>query len=142
MNQIKVSTQDLMPIIIESLNLNQEVQFIVVGTSMLPFFKHAQTVVSLIKKDQYKRNDVILFSYQGSYRLHRIAKINNHQITVIGDHLLSKEIITNQEILGAVKAFSTQGRKVFTNSIVYNIKVILWKIVKPIVLRIKRGNYV
>mgnify|MGYP000865827706 CR=1 FL=1 len=138
MNSFSVTNQELITIIDELLNQHKDVKFKVVGTSMLPFFKHLETSVTLRKKEDYFVNDVILFKYHDEYRLHRIRKIKGKQVVVIGDNLLSKEDIQKEDILGSVVSYSKGMKEVLVQSLIYRIKVFIWLLVKPFGVRIMR----
>ena len=138
MNKVSISSVELVPLMIEALKTNQSIQFKVSGTSMMPFFKHQQTVVTLKRKETYQKNDVVLFKYQGVYRLHRIIWIKDTEVIACGDNLLSKERFKASDIIGYVESFELK-KKIGSKDKTYRLKVFLWKIVKPVILRLKRG---
>jgi phage repressor protein C with HTH and peptisase S24 domain len=138
MKQVSISSVELVPLMMEALKTNQSIHFKVSGTSMMPFFKHQQTVVTLMRKETYKKNDVVLFKYQGMYRLHRIIKIQDKEVIASGDNLLSKERFEASDIIGYVESFELK-KKIGSRDKIYKLKVFLWKIVKPVILRLRRG---
>ena len=134
----KIKTKDLMELIEETVNNGQQAKFKVTGTSMEPFFKHALTSVTLEKRTSYQVNDVVLFKYQGTFKLHRITKIKQGEITCMGDHLLSKEFTRKEDIIGVVTSFETGGMTTVSNNRKYKSKVFLIKLFRPIFVRLKR----
>jgi nitrate reductase beta subunit len=138
MSKVSISSVELVPLMIEALKTNQSIRFKVSGTSMMPFFKHQQTVVTLMRKETYQKNDVVLFKYQGMYRLHRIIRIEDKEVIASGDNLLSKEWFKASDIVGYVESFELK-KKISSQDKAYRLKVFLWKMVKPIILRLKRG---
>ncbi len=59
-----------MELIEETVANGQQAKFKVTGTSMEPLFKHGLTSVTLEKRTSYRANDVVLFKYQGTFKLH------------------------------------------------------------------------
>lgn len=139
MKKVSISSVELVPLMVETLKKNQSISFKVSGTSMLPFFKHQKTNVKLMKKSKpYQKGDVVLFEYMNSYRLHRIIKIKEDNIIASGDNLLSKEEFKASQIIGYVESFENKSITK-SNSISYRMRYTLWRMLKPIILRLKRG---
>lgn len=138
MKQVSISSVELVPLMIEALKTNQSIHFKVSGTSMMPFFKHQETVVTLMRKESYQKNDVVLFKHQGLYRLHRIIRMRDGEVIASGDNLLSKEWFRASDIVGYVQSFELK-KKVLSSNKLYRVNVSLWKMIKPILLRLRRG---
>ncbi|CDR31371.1 signal peptidase I [Acholeplasma oculi] len=137
MKQVTLKNDAFMALIIEHLNLGQEVSFIVKGTSMMPFFKNMRTEVIVKKFSSYKKNDVVLFTFEGKELLHRIIKIDQDQVTLRGDGSYQKEVILMHEIHGKVIRFKTRGKKIWA----YGFKHRLWNILyfmRPVLLKLVR----
>ncbi|HHT55364.1 MAG TPA: hypothetical protein GX012_02250, partial [Acholeplasma sp.] len=81
MKQIKVDNLLFLQSIDELLKEGRTVEFKVKGNSMLPFFKHEKTIVTLEKPTNYKKHDVIIAKYNDLVVLHRIIKIKNNIYT-------------------------------------------------------------
>lgn len=128
MKSIKVNNQELIGLMIEHLNQNQEVSFRIQGVSMMPFFKHQKTIVTLKKEDSYKRLDVVLFLYQDAYILHRIIKIENDTYYLRGDGSYRVEKTTKEQIFGKVIHHETDGKTTKN----YDKKVKLWLFFTPL----------
>ncbi len=140
--KIKINTKDMMHLIEETLNANQQTIFRVQGFSMEPFFKDDLTSVTLEKKNTYQLNDVVLFKYQGAYKLHRIVRIKKEVMICKGDYLFSKEITDLKNVIGYVVSYETNGKTVFVNQLMYRFKVVLWRLFKPVLVRIYRVKMV
>lgn len=69
------------------------------GTSMLPSILNNDKV-KIQRFDTYKVNDIILFSYKNSIRLHRILKIENNTYFCKGDNSFLLEDIHLEQIIG------------------------------------------
>ncbi len=128
---MKILSKEIMPFIKEMLEMNKSVEFKVSGNSMLPFFKHHETIIHLSKKEIYNINDVILYLNNDSYILHRIYKQKNDHFIVYGDALNSKEIVHPRQILGFVEFYTHRNKQIKSNSKRYLFKVKLWKLLKP-----------
>ena len=134
-----VTTKDLMRVVVETINNNQKATFKVTGSSMMPFFKHEETSVTVIKKEKaIHKYDVILFRYQGSYKLHRIIQMKEEYIVASGDALLSKEMIKVDDIIGIVESFEMNGVKTFSNDKSYMKHVKRHILLKPLIIRLRR----
>lgn len=131
MSKVFIQSNELMPLVIERLNNQQKIEITVRGQSMLPFFKDGKTAVRLKPIIEPKQRDVVLFSYQNGYILHRIIKIKDETIICQGDALKSKEIIQKQDILAVVENYTYKHKTIHTNQKKYRFKVWLWIILKP-----------
>ncbi|MBU1142512.1 MAG: S24/S26 family peptidase [Firmicutes bacterium] len=134
-----VTTKDLMRVVVETINNNQKATFKVTGSSMMPFFKHEETSVTVVKKEKAVRQyDVILFRYQGSYKLHRIIQMNEEYIVASGDALLSKEMIKVDDIIGIVESFEMNGITTYSSDKIYIKHVKRHLLLKPLIIRLRR----
>ena len=121
---MKVSSQTLLPIVIDELNDGKKVTIKVKGTSMWPFYKDSKTNVTLIK-GQYKKWDVVLALYNNQYVLHRIIKVYNDGYVLRGDGAIRKEFVLNCNIFGKVICYQTRKQKNESNR-VHRLIVIMW----------------
>ena len=69
------------------------------GISMFPSILNNDKV-KIQRFDTYKVNDIILFSYKNSIRLHRILKIENNTYFCKGDNSFLLEDIHHEQIIG------------------------------------------
>lgn len=128
MKSIKVNNQELVGLMIEHLNQNQEVSFRIQGYSMMPFFKHQKTIVTLKKESDYHPLDVVLFLYENAYILHRIIKIKDGLYYLRGDGAYRTETASKDQIYGKVIHHETEGKTTKN----YTKKVKLWLFFTPI----------
>lgn len=121
----KMQNDDFISLIKNALSQNQTATFKVKGFSMWPFYKDQATSIVLTKKDEYKKLDVVLATYQNRYVLHRIIKKNNNGFILRGDGAFSNEEISPEDIIGYSVSHETK-KSIKENNIVYRFKVILW----------------
>jgi hypothetical protein len=132
MNEVKVLSKEIIPVFIEFLNEGKSVLLKVSGHSMLPFFKHQQTIVTLSKKEIYEKYDVILYLSHGLYKLHRITNIQKDHFIVYGDALKDKEIVYQNDVIGYVKYHQNKEKKIYYKNKSYLFKIKIWIILKPL----------
>lgn len=138
MKKIEVDNQTLGEAIIDILKSGQQATFTVKGSSMMPFFKDGKTIVHLIKKDHYQQGDIIFFSYQNRFILHRINRIVKDQFIVSGDNQKAQEVISRNNIYGSVISYQIGNKIISTRSFFYRISYYVWLIVKPLYMWMRR----
>lgn len=114
--------------VVSLLGQNQDVEIIVTGHSMLPFYKHGKTVVRLKKQDVYHKYDVVLFKYGDQYVLHRIIKIKDNVYTLRGDGAFRKEVVRQDALYAKVIDFHRDSKRIKS----YKLKYRLWLLLTPI----------
>ena len=97
----------------EVLEKDGELFFTNVGYSMYPLIKQREDILHIIKTDDYKRGDIILFkSDVDHYVLHRILKIKKDQIITAGDYNYFKDQpITREQVLGKLVTIKKKDGK-------------------------------
>ena len=97
----------------EVLEKDHELFFTNVGYSMYPLIKQREDILHIIKTDDYKRGDIILFkSNVDHYVLHRILKIKKDQIITAGDYNYFKDQpITREQVLGKLVTIKKKDGK-------------------------------
>ena len=90
--------------VISEINAGRSVIFKVKGTSMFPFIRNGKDTVKLTPvNQQLAQKDVVLFSYNGNYILHRIVKIEGDRYLIQGDGIYSSyESCSREDIIGKV----------------------------------------
>lgn len=99
--------QDLMPLLMDTLQKGGSVKFQPKGTSMLPMLRQGiDSVVLAPMPAELKRYDIPLYRRRdGSYVLHRIVDVGK-TITCMGDNQFVPERgITREQMLGIVVGF-------------------------------------
>ena len=106
----------------------QEVIFKPKGVSMLPFIRGGRDSVLLRKADELKVGDIALAEIsQGRYVLHRIEKIEDEVIVLMGDgNLVGREKCRREDVMAiAVKiikgkrTIDCQSRKHLRNAVIW-----------------------
>ena len=97
----------------EVLEKDGELFFTNVGYSMYPLIKQREDILHIIKTDDYKKGDIILFkSSVDHYVLHRILKIKKDQIITAGDYNYFKDQpITREQVLGKLVTIKKKDGK-------------------------------
>ena len=97
----------------EVLEKEGELFFTNVGFSMYPLIKQREDILHIIKTDNYKKGDIILFkSHVDHYVLHRILKIKKDKIITAGDYNYFKDQpIAKEQILGKLISIKKKDGK-------------------------------
>lgn len=97
----------------EVLEKEGELFFTNVGFSMYPLIKQREDILHIIKTDNYKKGDIILFkSHVDHYVLHRILKIKKDKFITAGDYNYFKDQpITKEQILGKLISIKKKDGK-------------------------------
>ena len=97
----------------EVLEKDGELFFTNVGYSMYPLIKEREDILHIIKTDDYKKGDIILFkSSVDHYVLHRILKIKKDKIVTAGDYNYFKDQpITPNQVLGKLVTIKKKDGK-------------------------------
>ena len=98
----------------EVLEKDNELFFTNVGYSMYPLIRQREDILHIVKKDTYKKGDIILYKSDiDHYVLHRILKIKKDKIICAGDYNYFKDKpITNEQILGLLISIKKKDGKV------------------------------
>ena len=124
---VKVSLDDLMPIIRERLAAGQDIEFFPHGSSMLPMIRDGRdSVILTAVKSRLKKYDIPLYRREdGKYILHRIIAVGD-TYTCLGDNLFWVERgITDDQIIAVVSAIKREGREISVNSPFYRVKSVV-----------------
>ena len=86
----------------EVLEKDGELFFTNVGYSMYPLIKQREDVLRIVKTDNYKKGDIVLYKSEiDHYVLHRILKIKKDKIILAGDYNYWKDKpIVKEQVLG------------------------------------------
>ncbi|MFA6861842.1 MAG: S24/S26 family peptidase [Bacilli bacterium] len=101
--------EHLVPVFKELFSLNKEVSFTPYGTSMEPTIDSGKDEVTLVKPENIKKLDIVLYQRKsGQYVLHRIYKITKDSTyTMCGDGLVHLEKgIKPEQIIGLVISYT------------------------------------
>ena len=97
----------------EVLEKENELYFTNVGYSMYPLIRQREDILHIVKTNDYKRGDIILYkSDVDHYVLHRILKIKKDKITCAGDYNYFKDKpIDRAQVLGLLVAIKKKDGK-------------------------------
>lgn len=97
----------------EVLEKDGELIFTNVGYSMYPLIKQREDILRIVKTDDYKKGDIILYkSNVDHYVLHRILKIKKDKIITAGDYNYFKDKpITKEQVLGKLVSIKKKNGK-------------------------------
>ena len=97
----------------EVLEKDNELFFTNVGYSMYPLIKQREDILHIVKTDNVKKGDIILYkSHIDHYVLHRILKIKKDKIICAGDYNYFKDKpITINQVLGKLVSIKKKDGK-------------------------------
>lgn len=125
---MKVTLEEILPVIEEILEREGEVTFTPNGNSMRPMLISGRDTVTLKKNDgPLKKYDLPLYrnSY-GKFILHRVIGRNRAGYIMRGDNLLYKEYgIVDDDIIGKVVRFTHGGKEYAVNNFAYKMYCVL-----------------
>ena len=105
------------------------------GNSMAPFLKHGRDTVFLSRIERpIRRGDMILYRRpSGAYILHRVHKVKDGTLTMIGDAQISLEPNVPIESAGAtVTAVTRKGKRLTKKSAVWLFYEKVWLALTPL----------
>lgn len=84
------------------------------GNSMLPFIRNGRDSVMLTGKFQLQKGDIVLAkTNQGTFVLHRIIRLNEQTITLMGDgNLRGTETCERKDVFGKVTTILKNGKTI------------------------------
>ena len=98
----------------EVLEKEGELIYTNVGYSMYPLIRQREDILKIIKTDNYKKGDIVLYKSDiDHYVLHRILKIKKDKIILAGDYNYRKDKpITKDKLLGLLVTITKKDGKV------------------------------
>lgn len=124
-----IRVEKFYPLMLEAFEENKTFSFPVKGTSMRPFLKNGD-IVTLKKFDgNAKIGDVLFYRRDDmSFVLHRVRKIKNNKLYIVGDHQTPLEEVSYDKIIA-----TTINYKKSNKDKIYNMKGIKYSLYKFIV---------
>ena len=118
----------LYPLMLEAFNENKSFSFPVKGTSMRPMLKN-DDVVTIVSINNYKKGDILLYKrLDESFVLHRVRKIKNNRLYIVGDHQTGLEEVNYNQVIAKVINYKKNNKDK-----VYNLKGVKYNLYKFIV---------
>ncbi|MEA5127407.1 MAG: S24/S26 family peptidase [Proteiniphilum sp.] len=133
MRSVILSNEIMLPEVAKMLSEGKQVTIRAKGNSMLPFIVGGQDNVVLERKKSYAVGDIVLAEISPKlFVLHRILKIDDAQVTLMGDGNISgMEKCRKENICGRAIAIIHKGKQIDCNSKRARRKARLWKILLP-----------
>ena len=135
-HKVKVlEPEQLMPRLLEMLEVTEPVPLVISGSSMTPFLAHGRDTVYLSKaKDPLTRGDMVLYRRDsGNYILHRIYRVEQGSFTMVGDAQTWLEPgIRRNQILARVTAVRRKGKLLQKGSFLWDFFEKVWIRVVPL----------
>lgn len=111
MTEMQFSNKELIPEIIKLLDSGHTVTLKLRGNSMRPFLEDGRDKALLKHPENISEGVPVLAEIsKGQFVLHRIAKIEGNNVTLLGDGNLTPEHCTVNDIKGQVIGFYRKGR--------------------------------
>lgn len=131
--KILVKTSELIHHIISLLDENKEVILKARGQSMFPFIIGDRDDLVLKKKKEYNKGDIVLAEIKPNlFVIHRIIKINNESVVLMGDgNIKTKEYCKEHNIHGCVIKILKEAKEINNNSKKQRILARLWWFIRP-----------
>ena len=123
----------LSDVIIDSINNNSDVKLTVTGNSMYPLFRGGVDSVILTANRNIKKYDIPLYKREnGEYILHRIIKIKDNRLYIVGDNQRNIEFpVYPHQVLAIVKGFYRNGKYISCDNVFYKLYSFLWVLILP-----------
>lgn len=133
MRTVSLPNEELLPEVARFLSEGKEVTLKTKGNSMLPFIIGGEDSVILKKKDVFLVGDIVLAEIAPrQYVIHRILKVRNNTITLMGDgNIFGNETCDVNNICGHAIAIVHKGKQIDCNSRKERLKAYLWKMALP-----------
>jgi len=128
--------EQLMPQLLELLEITEPVPLVIGGGSMTPFLVHGRDTVYLSKVRQpLKRGDMVLYRRSsGNYILHRVYRAEEDSYTMVGDAQFQLEPgIRPDQILAVVTAVRRKGKLLQKGSFCWTFFEKIW--IRMVILR-------
>ena len=107
-----VSTDLLIPSVLEFIAEGHTVTLPLRGWSMRPFLEHERDKAILSRVDNLAVGDIVLAEVaKDRYVLHRLVRIDGNQLTLLGDGNMKPEHCLRQDVRAKATGFLRKGRE-------------------------------
>lgn len=105
LNKLEMDLKEIWPLINEVISSGGRFRLFHKGQSMMPLLREGKDSVSLVKANELKKNDIVVYVRQsGQLVMHRIVKIKGDELIMCGDNqALLEHGITKENILARVE---------------------------------------
>lgn len=127
-----VSSTEILNFASELLDQGQETSFTVTGTSMRPFLKSKETLVTLasVKSIKPKKFDIVMYKVNDCYILHRIVNQKENDYIIMGDALKVKEVVSKDNLIGVVVKYEYKNKIILRDNRWMLFKVKFWYLLR------------
>ncbi len=134
MRNVTLPNEELLPEVVKMLSEGSRVSLKAKGASMLPFIVGGRDHVLLEKKETYTVGEIVMAEIAPKqFVVHRILKIDDKYVTLMGDGNLSgTEVCPKENICGYVAHIVHNGKQIDCNSAAEQRKAQFWKNMLPI----------
>ncbi len=107
MNKLEVDLKEIWPLIDEVISTGGRFRLFHKGKSMMPLLREGKDSVSLVKPDELKKNDIVLYERKsGQLVMHRIVKVKGKELIMCGDNqALLERNLSQENVLAKVEGF-------------------------------------
>lgn len=97
------------------------------GYSMYPLLTNHRDSVYIVKTDEYKKHNVVLFERAGGQLvLHRILRIKDGVFYICGDNDFVTEAVKREQLIGKMTEFSRNGKEYTVKHPLYRLYSFVW----------------
>lgn len=123
------SNKELLEEAARQLRRGHKIKLLAKGNSMYPFITGGRDTVILQKSARLQTGDIVLAQpEEGNFVLHRIYRIKDEQITLMGDgNLQAQENSRKERIYGTVTEIVRNGRSIDCTSFPERSKAWIWR---------------
>ncbi len=134
MKHLSVANESLLPEVEKLLAEGIRVTLKVKGNSMLPFIRGGRDSVTLEAPAGISRGDIVLARMgQGRYVLHRVIKIKNNIVVLMGDgNCRGTEQCLRSDICGRVITIVKPHKCISTDSSCMHMAGTVWRLLLPV----------
>ncbi|MEG2044813.1 MAG: S24/S26 family peptidase [Clostridia bacterium] len=128
-----VNLEDMYPFMNEMLSAGKEIEITITGDSMFPTLHNRRDMVVLAKTEDFKRGDIVLYRRKtGQFVLHRIVRISDEDLFLVGDNQKDIESgITKADVIATVKEITRNKKHFSVTNKRYRLYSYIWLLIIP-----------
>ncbi|MEG0770556.1 MAG: S24/S26 family peptidase [Clostridia bacterium] len=128
-----VNLEDMYPFMNEMLSSGKEIEITITGDSMFPTLHNRRDMVVLAKTEDFKRGDIVLYRRKtGQFVLHRIVRISDEDLFLVGDNQKDIESgITKADVIATVKEITRNKKHFSVTNKRYRLYSYIWLLIIP-----------
>lgn len=119
-DDLKKDLKTLLPVILEAIGKDGgKVRIYPHGKSMLPMLREGVDSVVLVKPDDVKLYDIVLYRSDDGYSLHRVVKIDGDYLVTCGDNQSVGVRVARQDVIARVESWYRGDKQVENDDVEY-----------------------